>query len=107
MISASIHQFQDFIFNIFIFLNYFLYGLFSIGLAANAPQYLDTLDYYVKIYISIFLLWRFNPFRSIQFTNLDRKIVFSSGLFLFSTTVINQLLVSYLSKIKQYIQALV
>uniref|UniRef100_A0A6C0B111 Uncharacterized protein n=1 Tax=viral metagenome TaxID=1070528 RepID=A0A6C0B111_9ZZZZ len=106
MISTSIHQLQDFVFNLFIFLNYFLYGLFSIGLAANAPQYLDSLDYYVKIYISIFLLWRFNPFRSIQFTNLDRKIVFSSGLFLFSTTVINQILISYLTNIKQSIKSL-
>jgi len=104
MTTFSLHQIQNILFNAFIFMNYFLYGLFSLGLAAKAPQYLDTLDYYVKIYISLFLLWRFNPFRTIQFTDLDRKIVFSSGLFLFSTTVINQILITYLTNIKKYIK---
>ena len=102
MAFSSLHQLQDTLFNVFIFMNYFLYAIFSVGLAANAPQYLNILDYYIKIYISLFLLWRFNPFRTIVFTNLDRKIVFSAGLFLFSTTVINQLLMSYIEVIEQY-----
>lgn len=105
MSISSLHRAQDVFFNIFILVNYLLYGLFSIGFAANAPQYLDILDTYVKIYISLFLLWRFNVFRSVQFTDLDRKIVFSAGLFLFSTTVVNQLLVSYLTSFKRWIQS--
>ena len=45
---------------------------------------------------------RFNPFRKVEFTELDRKIVFSAAIFIFTTTAINSLLVTYLKKIKGY-----
>lgn len=60
------------------------------GLSANAPEYINTLQYYLKIYISLFLIIRFNNFRQIQFTELDRKIAFNAGVFLFSATLLNQ-----------------
>jgi len=99
-IHKHLHKLQNFWFDIFIFLSYSLYILFAIGIIKNAPEYLDSLDYYVKIYISLFLLWRFNPFRKVTFTDLDRKIVFSAGLFLFSTTAINKILTIYLDDAK-------
>jgi hypothetical protein len=48
------------------------------------------------------LLLRFNPFRKVEFTELDRKIVFSAAIFIFTTTAINSLLITYLKKIKAY-----
>jgi hypothetical protein len=45
---------------------------------------------------------RFNPFRKVEFTELDRKIVFSAAIFIFTTTAINSLLITYLKKIKGY-----
>jgi hypothetical protein len=104
-LQKDIHEFQEFTFNVIMVVSYILYGTFALGLSANSPQYLADLDYYVKIYISLFLLWRFNPFRTIRFNNLDRKIAFSSGVFLFATSALNQIFKRYLVKIKAYIKS--
>jgi hypothetical protein len=62
------------------------------------------MDYYVRIYICLFLIWRFNPFRgSVTFTDLDRKIAFSAGLFIITTTALNQYLVSIRDKLQKII----
>ena len=99
-ISEKLYNVQNFWFNIFIALTYTTYALLTFGIFSSSPEYLQVLDNYVKIYISMFLLWRFNPFRQIEFTDLDRKIAFSAGIFLFTTTAINQILLIYLDKFK-------
>jgi len=104
MLSNKLINYQNTAFNIFIGTSYLLYILAAVGLFSSAPQYLERLDYYVKIYISLFLLWRFNPFRDINFTDLDRKIAFSAGIFLFTTTAINQILMKYLTNAENIVQ---
>jgi hypothetical protein len=99
---TNIHKIQEKIFTFVIIINYILYFAIILGVSINAPDYLSSLDYYVKIYISGFLLLRFNPFRKVEFTELDRKIVFSSAIFIFTTTAINSLLITYLKKVKAY-----
>lgn len=90
------HKVQEHIFDFTFVIIYFLYFLIALGLSATAPKYLSFLDYYVKIYVSLFLIWRFNPFRNVRFKPLDKKIAFNAGLFvLFATTSINQILISY------------
>jgi hypothetical protein len=84
------HTFQMWVFDIVSILLYFLYFALIMGLSVNAPQYIDDLQYYLKIYISVFLIIRFNGFRSITFTELDRKIAFNAGVFLFTATLLNQ-----------------
>ena len=96
-------QFQSHAFDIIIVISYTLYFLILFGISASAPNYLNTFDSYVKIYVSLFLLWRFNVFRKIKFTDLDRKIAFSAGVFLFTTTTLNQILIQYLSQVKTYL----
>ena len=103
MTKNNIYNFQNTIFNYIIFASYFLYILIALGLSASAPQYLETIQYWVKIYISLFLIYRFNFFRKIQFTELDRKVAFSAGLFLFTTTILNQILTKYLHEIKSFV----
>ena len=72
----------------------------GLGLSQLAPKVLYNLDYYVRIYICLFLIWRFNPLRSkYEFTDLDRKIAFSAGLFILTTTALNK----YLEQIKTLI----
>jgi hypothetical protein len=100
---TNIHKIQEKIFTFVIIINYILYFAIILGVSINAPDYLSSLDYYVKIYISGFLLLRFNPFRKVEFTDLDRKIVFSSAIFIFTTTAINSLLITYLKKTKTFV----
>ena len=78
--------------------------MIALGLSANAPEYLDYLNSFIKIYISLFLIYRFNPFRRVRFTGLDAKISFSAGVFLLATTAIASVLKNYLSEIRQYIK---
>jgi len=100
--KLTITDIQLYAFDLFIILTYFVYVATLLGLSTTKPQYLYDLDKYVKIYIALFLIWRFNMFRKIEFTELDRKIVFSAALFLLATTAVNNILVTYLTQIKQF-----
>lgn len=82
---------------------YILLALYIVGIYKNdnAKQYLNIIDNYAKVIVSLFLMWKFNMFqKKIVFTDLDRSIVFQSGLFLFLTTSFNAFLISYVTKVK-------
>jgi len=94
---------QNNMFDLFRVLTWLLYFLILFGITATAPEYLDDLNYYVEIYVSLFLIYRFNPFRNVKFTELDVKITFAAGIFLLLTTTIGSLIKSYITDIKQYL----
>lgn len=100
----QLHKWQERLFDLFIYSSYFLIIISSLGLSQTAPKYLQSLDYYVRIYICLFLIWRFNPFRTYyEFTNLDRKIAFSAGLFILTTTALNNYFVDVKETAKKII----
>ena len=101
--NKNIHRFQNNAFDIIIYLTWILYISIVLGLSANAPEYLDILQSCVKLYVSLFLIIRFNPFRRVKFTGLDAKIAFSAGIFLLGTTAIDSILKNYLIYTKKYI----
>jgi hypothetical protein len=92
---------QEHIFDITFIIIYVLYFLIALGLSATAPKYLAFLDYYVKIYVSLFLIWSFNPFnKRRKFTSLDRKIALNAGIFvLFATTSLNHIVIDYFKNV--------
>lgn len=97
MLKNKLHQFQTRIFDLFIIISWGLIIISALGFSQLAPKFLHDLYYYIRIYICLFLIWRFNPLRSnYEFTDLDRKIAFSAGLFILTTTALNE----YLEKIK-------
>lgn len=101
MTKSQLHKWQERLFDIFIYVSYFLIIISSLGLSQSAPKYLQSLDYYIRVYICLFLMWRFNPFRThYEFTDLDRKIAFSAGAFILTTTTLNQ----YIDVIMNYIK---
>lgn len=101
--NIQLHSFQNKMFDFIVYITWILYIIIALGISANAPQYLDDLQYYMKIYISLFLIYRFNPFRQINFTDLDGKIAFSAGFFLLATTTINTLIQPYLFYIQDHL----
>jgi len=102
MKQSTLHKYQERLFNLFIYTSYFLIIVSALGLSETAPKYLANLDYYIRVYICLFLIWRFNPLRTrYEFTDLDRKIAFSAGAFILTTTALNQYLVDFKDKIKQ------
>jgi hypothetical protein len=99
MIKQILHKSQENLFDILIYISYFLIILSIFGISNTAPQYLNSLDYYVRVYICLFLIWRFNPFRTkYEFTDLDRKIAFSAGVFILTTTAINKYILYFKNK---------
>lgn len=101
--DKNIHILQNKIFDAVLYITYILYIAIALGLSANAPQYLDELQRYIKLYVSLFLIYRFNPFRRVQFTGLDAKIAFNAGWFLLATTFVDSLIKTYLESIKKYV----
>jgi hypothetical protein len=93
---------QENIFDFAIYFSYVLIVLSSLGLSTLAPLYLETLDYYIRIYICLFLIVRFNPLRKVtRFTELDSKIAFTAGFFILTTTALNQYLSNIKDKVKE------
>jgi hypothetical protein len=100
----NIHHFQEKAFDYVFYFSYLLYFLFAIGFANNAPEYLVPLEFYTKIYVSLFLILRFNPFRNVNFTELDKKIAFNAGIFIITATLLNKSLYYYFLHAKTLIQ---
>lgn len=101
MIHKDIHNFQHKLIDWITYITYFLYFVIAFGLSSSAPEYLDTLSYYTKIYVGLFLVYRFNPFRHVKMTKLDVKIAFNAGVFLLASTSLTGILRAYMEQIKQ------
>jgi len=102
--KAKLHEYQDFFFDFFVYLSYILIFISALGVSQLDPKYLESLDYYIRIYVCLFLIWRFNPLRSeYEFTDLDRKIAFSAGAFMLTTTALNEYLIQFKEIVKNII----
>ena len=104
--SKSLDYKNDF-YNIIVFINYLLYFLVFFGLFSWAPSYLNFLQFFTQLGISLFLFYRFNPYHRVQFNELDQKIVFSAGFFILTTVSLNQLALTYFNDIKRIIKNVV
>ena len=87
------------LYNYSVYAWYILYVLSFLGLYSNAPEYLTTIDFILRTYVSLFLVLRFNPYTKVHFTEFDRKIIFSAGIFLILSSTITSL---FTSKFKQH-----
>ena len=100
MIDIIDNKTQETIYDYVLYLSYFLMFVSTFSVSMYAPKYLQQLNTYITLYVSLVLLWRFNPLRqTIKFTNLDRKIAFSAGVFMITTTFIHK----YIELIKYYV----
>ena len=100
----TITKYQSRIYDIVIYITYALYLIIFFGLSSNAPKYLTELNFYVHIFIAFFLLYRFNPFRTIQFNELDRKVAFSAGVFIVTTSTFSELVSNHLYRLHNIFQ---
>jgi hypothetical protein len=100
MFNERLNYIQEKFFDIFIVFSFVIIFISFFGFSNSAPEYLKSMDYYFRIYICLFLIWRFNPFRKVhKFTELDNKIAFNAGLFILTTTALNQYLVDAREKV--------
>lgn len=92
------------------FIHYFSYlvkicfVLFMIGVLSNKPHQLLAMNFVIKIILGLFLVYRFNKYRTkqITFSELDRKIIYSSGLYIILLSFAD-LITAFLTSIRQKI----
>jgi hypothetical protein len=89
------YEYHERILNFIFKLTGIIFILSLIGIYSKAPEYFNTLNLLVKLYISLFLIFYFNPYSTHRFTEFDRGIVFRAGIFLLLTTVTTHLAMWY------------
>lgn len=81
---------------------YVLTIIAMLGVSSTVPEYLNNLRAVIQIYVGIFLLYRFNPFRTDKsnFSELDRKVAYTAGAFITMTTILGTTLSRYVENTK-------
>ncbi|MCJ7801149.1 MAG: hypothetical protein MUP82_02190 [Candidatus Marinimicrobia bacterium] len=101
--SSVYYRFQEMFFNSFLAVSYVLLFATYLGFYDSTSE-ITLMNNYINVYVCLFLIWRFNPFRKLDaFTDLDRKIAFSAGVFIITTTALNR----YVVLIQDTIQKLI
>jgi hypothetical protein len=75
-----------------------LYALIFIGLIQYNIEFIHYVHYFIQIFIGVFLIARFHPFRQHTMTELDVHIIFSSAIFLLTNIGIIELFVKHFNK---------
>jgi len=78
--------------------------LFMIGFLQNKPQWFLNFNFIVKLCLGLFLMYRFNSYRKykIHFTDLDRKVCYSAGLYILLLSFI-EYINAYTNEVRSYI----
>ena len=74
-----------------VYLPYIFSFLIFFGLWSSTVYLTVILDS-IRLFIALFIIVRFNPFRKRELNNLDRKIAFHAGLLLFSIITIDSII---------------
>lgn len=89
-----LYKTNEFLFNIVTtFIWILLFFTFVNIFTEKTKQLLTDISHYIRIYVCIFLIIRFNPFYSyftkkkFVFTELDRKIAYTAGITLLTTDI--------------------
>ena len=78
---------------------YVLTVLAMLGIFVSAPAYLGYLRAAIQMYVGLFLLFRFHPFREtkFKFSELDRRVAFSAGAFITMATILGATLQRFIT----------
>ena len=75
---------------------YILFTFSLLGIYFVSPTYLPILTNFIKLYIAILLIWKFNPYHANSpIQSYERNLVFSSAIYLLLTTTFGDILQDY------------
>lgn len=82
--NKQIYNFEYNFLVVFSFITKLTLFLFILGFINNRPLWLIKFNSIVKVFLGLFLIYRFNKYRKykIEFTELDRKICYSVGMYI-------------------------
>jgi hypothetical protein len=92
--------------NIFFILSWISIITLYFGFTIINPEYISVMNYYIKMYISLYLMYRFNIFNKVKFTGLDKTVVFTAAFFIFTTTALNEWLLDNISPVESRLRTL-
>jgi hypothetical protein len=87
--NKEIYNFEYSFINYFHIITIVSFILFIVGFFDNKP--FEIIHFFIKIILALFLIYRFNNYRKnkIRFTELDRKIGYSSGVYIITISFID------------------
>lgn len=93
------------IFDLISHFSWLIFILVIVGFFKTPPAIFVTFTFFVKVFIALFLIYRFNPYHKVVFNDLDRRLAFSAGglILLFSFT---DYVAMFLDQIKSIVQTL-
>tara|TARA_B100001121_G_C18521955_1_gene541782 strand:+ start:347 stop:688 length:342 start_codon:yes stop_codon:yes gene_type:complete len=94
------------VFIILLYASLVLYGLSLVAyFGLNLKPYSLILDRFVKLYIGLMLVIKFNPItRTNNFTEFDKRLAYHAGMILLLTTIMSWLLgIGVISENKNYL----
>ena len=94
MSKVTLISFQETLFDWFVIITYIFYTTtFVLGLGIINPSIFFMVDKLVKLYIGVFLAWRYNPYGKLTtLSSLDRKLAFHAGLFIIVTIALRSIM---------------
>jgi len=103
--NKDIYNFEYYFLKIFGFLTKFIVFLFIFGFIQDKPFLYLEVNFFVKVCLALFLIYRFNKYRKnkIEFTDLDRKVCYSAGIYILIISFTDYIQ-NYVSKIQNFIQ---
>jgi hypothetical protein len=89
-------------FNSLVFLIYLSYFLIFFGIVYINKKYIQLFSDTLLIFVCLFLIIRFHPYRKHELRNFDAKIIFASAILLLTNTGLTKY---YIYKIKNNIES--
>uniref|UniRef100_A0A6C0KEL4 Uncharacterized protein n=1 Tax=viral metagenome TaxID=1070528 RepID=A0A6C0KEL4_9ZZZZ len=71
---------------------YFLYFAIYFNIWKNAPNYLDDVQFFLKVIISVILIYYYNPLYKQNITNFHKDVAFDAGIMLLLSTSLTAIL---------------
>ena len=84
-----------------------LYVLVLFGVSSYTPEYLVYITSLIKLYVSVILIYKFNPFMTKIILFLKQIKIFYSGIYLLLTTVIGEYLIASRNLFEYKVQSII
>lgn len=81
-----------------IFLLHFAYLLVFVGVIKYTPTIINNISIFIQLFICLFLIVKFHPYRKHELKEFDSTIIFGSALFLLTNLGITEYLKNYFEK---------
>ena len=83
-----------------LYLSFVLTVFAILGISRVAPVYLTYVRTFLQVFIGLILVYFYNPLtndmKERKFTDFDRRLIFSSGMFLLFTSVLVWFIIDYI-----------